>query len=192
VRRAWAIASGAVCAGGGAAALLGIAASAVPAATGCTTHQCDMLVTGFDAEPPGSTEELTPGGELVWRSSPPAGPWIDFPGLRTDVITFPYPFVCPPDVNVQLAGDNSDAQAGYISGVGGGAIISGYADADGLYRTITVTNPTCAEFGLFVEARGLPVGTPSPWCLIDGGNVLGNGETTDTGPADAGVPEASE
>ena len=190
-RRAGAIACG-TC--GAAAAILGLSVSAVPAATGCTTHQCDQSTIGFDGSAPGSSEELTPGGELVWRSSPTAGPWLDFPGLRTYVLTFPYPFVCPPEVNAELAGDNMDAQAGYINGVASQAILSGYRDPDGLYRTITVTNPTCGEFGLLVIARGLPVGTPSPWCLLDGGNVLGDGGISvdiDAGVPDAGVDDAA-
>jgi hypothetical protein len=179
------------------AVVLALSVGAVPASTGCTTHQCDQATVplgGAGQMPlPGSSEEPLADGELVWRSSPAAGPWLDFPGLRTYVLTYPQPFVCPPDPAAWLAGDNTDAQSGFLTGAGGLALFAQTADPDGLYRTISVTNPACGEFGLLVEVRGLPVGTPSPWCLMDGGNVVGDGVSTadDATAPDAGVLDAS-
>ena len=66
---------------------------ALPGATGCTTHQCDADCVVIGAAPdakqcPGENtlvpgEAWVDGNDIVWESSPTAGPWLDFPGQRT-------------------------------------------------------------------------------------------------------------
>jgi len=125
--------------------------------TGCTTHQCDQscLVIGGSASPncpvtdAGDPRGYTDGGDLVWwQSSAQDEPWLDFPGQRTYVITYPQPFACPPMTSYQITADASHPQdAGWINGGADLAQFS-YASATG----ITVFNPSCATYGLRIVA----------------------------------------
>jgi hypothetical protein len=69
------------------------AAATVPAAGGCTTHQCDPSCVRIGAAPDPSCTGSNPGNsvhayrngdEIVWETSDSVfDPWLDYPGQRT-------------------------------------------------------------------------------------------------------------
>jgi hypothetical protein len=164
----------------------------------CETHQCDTSVVamGGDAGPiMGSTLQMI-GDQMIWRSSPNEGPWLDFLGNRTFVFTYPEPFACEvPAATVYLAGDPKKPNASFISGGAGLApLMQNLPDEGGLYRGITITNSTCAPYGLQLVVTGTPVGAPCLVQIFDAGEG-GSGQVAGEGgdePSDAGVDAASE
>jgi hypothetical protein len=145
------------------------------ASSHCETHQCDtslIVYGGADADPPpGSSVQMTTGGLMIWQSSPSEGPWLDFRGNRTFVFTFPQPFACEPPMTVpNLSAGFLDPHSSYINGATGIAPFMGNAPDDaGLYRSITITNSTCAEYGLNLVVTGTPAGAPCNVQVFDGG-----------------------
>lgn len=166
---------------------------ALPGATGCTTHQCDAdcVVIGAAADAkqcPGENtlvpgEAWVDGNDIVWESSPTAGPWLDFPGQRTYefkwraafesaiagspmasrfsapgslqafVDQLPYPYETHPWV----ATGEADKPDGTFVEAAGQLAYMNYAGNDQL----NVFNATCADYSLRVEVRVSlePVGT---------------------------------
>jgi hypothetical protein len=148
-------------------------AAAVPAATGCTTHQCDQdciqfgelngtLAANCAAGNPDVAGNAQPIGavsqdldDLVWESSSMTGPWLDFPGGRTYIFFWPpafagvTPYQITPMVSTMQYAQSPGAQS--ILGTGQVSVLSGI---NGL--GITVYNDSCAEYFLRVEARAHP------------------------------------
>ncbi|HEY4014143.1 MAG TPA: hypothetical protein VGM06_12445 [Polyangiaceae bacterium] len=155
--------------------VLAAAVAAALASAQCETHQCDsstVVYGGADAgQPPGSSLQMTAGGQMIWQSSPNEGPWLDFLGDRTFVFTFPQPFACElPVPSVELSADVNNPVPSAIVGVAGLAPYSRLVTDDaGLYRGITITSSTCGEYGLNVIVTGTPAGVPCNVQVFDGG-----------------------
>ncbi len=122
------------------------------AATGCNTHQCDpsTVVITQDTWDAGGVTALGEDGLVQWQSNPIDGPWLDFPGQRTYTVYFPQPFASPPEISIEIAADLSDAQSNFVVGPGNLAQLSAPTR-----QSITILNPSCAEYGLRVVATGL-------------------------------------
>ncbi|HEY1692345.1 MAG TPA: hypothetical protein VGG39_09290 [Polyangiaceae bacterium] len=137
---------------GAAAMAVVFAAGAVPATTGCTTHQCDTSSTTFD------------GGFMVddgdYVSSAQNQDWVDYPGEVTVHVLFPAGVTrMPTGVNVAIGTESSpngglDYQVGgdWTPGSGQLALLGGM-DTTGVY----VTNGSCAHYWARVWAVFPPV-----------------------------------
>ena len=167
----------------GAIAVAVACATAMPAATGCSTHQCDVSCVDFGwVPPPGGpfppcTVNPQPfgdwwrnGDEVVWESGPPQGPWLDFPGNRFYHIAF------PPDFPAALAGTFPDAWYAWVSveqdaqdPTGSNVLAAGeLAEFTAVSPTgFTVLNNTCAEYSLRIEVHAHVPPLPVP---PDGGD----------------------
>jgi hypothetical protein len=169
--------------------VLAVAVAALALASAqCETHQCDtstIAYGGADAgQPPGSSLQTTAGGLMIWSSSPNEGPWLDFPGNRTFVFTYPQPFACAPPIPVpELAAHFDDPISSAIGeGAGLSPFMENVPDDAGLYRSIAITNSTCGDYGLNLIMIGTPVGSP---CNVQVFDVEG-------GTDDTGSPEAAD
>jgi hypothetical protein len=143
------------------------ASAAVPAATGCTTHQCDTDCVWVGATAPANCSQgYAPDAnlfhvgsdEVVWESSPVQGTWIDFPGGRTYTFIWPTEIlddlgagweVQYPVVSVSTQADNGST-AGAVSSMAAGQLaeitsLSNYG--------FGVGNASCAEYYIRVEVH---------------------------------------
>jgi hypothetical protein len=145
--------------------------AAVPAATGCTTHQCDQSCIQFGefggalnancaAGNPDSAGNPRPigavsqkDGDLVWESSSMSGPWLDFPGGRTYIFFWPPAFagLTPYELHAYVSTSQNGADSQFVVDPG---YVSTFSGANGL--GVTVFNGACAEYFLRVEARASP------------------------------------
>src|SRR5689334_18609808 len=106
--------------------VVALAASSVPAVSGCTTHRCDTTCVQYGGTPAapcvaGATDDqgnattvgdvFRDGDDYVWESSPMNGTWLDYPGERTYVFYWPPPMqgLVPYDVQAYVATE-ADAQ----------------------------------------------------------------------------------
>jgi hypothetical protein len=184
-----------------------IVASTMPAATGCTTHQCDpdcVWVNPPAALPPakfGCSEGSAPSAnlfhvsddEMVWESSPLDGAtWCYYPGLRS------YTFFFPPEMADALTcgGWVLEAPIIWVSTQADNQTFDGAtaAPAAGELAQVTqvsttaftVTNGSCARYYIRVEVHAV-----RPANVAAGGCDAGVGEATDPNEnADAGGCEA--
>jgi hypothetical protein len=149
-----------------------------PGAVGCTTHQCDPDIvcidgngnstTVSDAGLCGPATGGTPvahynlavqfnGRAFTWTTTTLSGPWLDFPGNRTYVISLPQQLIdlgatlsIPPKVYVS-ADNPSDAAPHMNLTVASGAL----AEFENVMSTqFSVLNATCAGYSLLVEVDG--------------------------------------
>ena len=154
-------------------------------ASGCYTHNCDpsCVSNGPLTQCPGggqpqstmtldSVTTALPDGEIEWSSSPVAGPWLDFPGMRTYVLYFSQPFATAPNtLDCQIATDAKDPQ-GTQSDADTFVPCGSIAQFSQLTATsVVVKNPTCAGYGLRVFARDLPAS-------FDGGSPALTGDSS--------------
>jgi hypothetical protein len=152
---------------------------------GCQTHQCDAFTDteGTIASPGsggvGSAAISADGTEIVWRSSPLYGPWIDFEGNHSLVFTFPTylpdPYACqtwpaPSEpLLISIAQYNSDTGADAITGGSGqDAIVTQMrgSDANGSAGGFVLMNGSCQKYYVWIEAHFALPATP---CNAGGG-----------------------
>jgi hypothetical protein len=152
----------------GAGAIVAACWVAVTPTAGCTTHQCDPSTVALPApgQCPLGTITRYQDGEILWQSSPSEGPWLDFRGQRTYVLTYPQPFASPPMITCYVSADVNNPPSGSVEC--GGLLAQFSTDAGSDLTSVTVTNLSCAEYGLQVFARGVPASAPSP-DITDGG-----------------------
>ena len=194
---------------GGAAGACAVVASAVTTlpSTGCNTHQCDVSCVALGGSPPADCSAYGDGGTVghthveqgdwVWESNAEDEPWLDLSAQRKYVVTYPEPFACPPDLSLtQIAADANDPQNGWVAAGSGIVQFEGNVpDETGLYRGVTVTNLTCARYGVRIVARGTPISSQPAWCnsgaaATDGAGPVEAAPSTSNGNGtDASPPE---
>jgi len=164
----------------------GLFALAAGTATGggCTTHQCDgdCVVLDGPADPrcpaaAGGSSGGAPrrawvdGTDIVWESSPPDGPWLDFPGQRTywfewetafvqAVKDSPFAYLASNDQFWKLLPNPHQIDAYVADGPLDGAdtrfvLASGQLAemSSPSNKQLNVTNAACAVYALRVEVR---------------------------------------
>ncbi len=131
------------------------AASVMPAATGCSTHQCD----GDSVDAPQGTTRVE-GQNVVWESSPlipegDAGGWLDYRGLRTFVFHFPPPFAADTEITAIAPYVSSTTDPDKPTNPNFVLAAGNLAEVTALSGTgMSLQNATCAEYFLRVEVRG--------------------------------------
>jgi len=147
--------------------------AAVPATTGCTTHQCDSdcVVKGAPTDPtycPQGDKAFVPfghatrtGNEIVWQSASPYDLWLDFPGERTYWLDWGEEVLQQlhidlhsvvvdegPDVETDVSASADASTTAYVPG-------SGQLTEIGCLTNwrVCVLNATCAEYFLRVVVR---------------------------------------
>ncbi|HXX66329.1 MAG TPA: hypothetical protein VEK07_04055 [Polyangiaceae bacterium] len=130
---------------------------------GCTTHQCDASTTTLGPDS-GGTWNLScdVGCSLTWRSGPFIGPWLPFPGNKTYTFEFPPlpPLPAGAVVNASNISPNayvaltpptaSGAPENYAQTTGADLEYVGYSYVGSTPTSLSVTNPSCADYSLYV------------------------------------------
>jgi hypothetical protein len=153
-------------------------ASAVPASTGCTTHQCDSDCIWVGASAPSGSTCSTGAApdsslyyvgpdEMVWESSPVQGTWLDFPGQRTYTFIWPTAMLdaiqsgwvlLPPNIWISTQAGNGPQEGGTMTPSAGQlAQVTGLSDYG-----FAVGNGSCAYYYVRVEVHVIRPGPPPP------------------------------
>jgi hypothetical protein len=149
-----------------------------PGAVGCTTHQCDPVIvcidgngnstTVSDAGLCGPATGGTPiphynlaaqfnGRAFTWTTTTLSGPWLDFPGERTYVISLPQELVAlgatlttvPTAV---VSADNPSDAAPHMNLTNASGALAEFGNVTS--TQFSVLNATCAGYSLFIEVDG--------------------------------------
>jgi hypothetical protein len=130
----------------------------------------------------GSASISADGTEIIWESSPLYGQWLDYKGNHSLEFRFPPslpdPFACqpwpapadPPAVSVAQYG-SPDGSDGITAGSGQDAVITQMrgSDTDGTPGGFVLTNESCQEYYVWIQARFALPATPCSSGGTDGG-----------------------
>jgi hypothetical protein len=188
-----------------------------PGAVGCTTHQCDPEIvcidgngnstTVTDAGLCGSTTGGTPvahynlavqlnGRAFTWTTTTLSGPWLDFPGNRTYVISLPQELI---DLGATLStvptalvsADNPSDAAPHMNLTNASGSLAEFENVTS--TQFSVLNATCAGYSLLIEVSGTLDGFGPDGFGADGGgsesslDAQADVQTETSADADAGL-----